>query len=110
MTDRLTSNEILAELRNALAEDGWLPALAKGAGPGPLSRETSLSDVREALAEYARTAALPAAVTLQLDRAAEAVADVRDLDDESAAYGMLGTALAYLVQARRASEAPTASA
>ncbi|MCT9142430.1 hypothetical protein [Streptomyces violarus] len=104
MTERLTSAEIVTELRDALGEDGWLPALAKGEGPGHLPRAAPLSELREALASYARTASLPAAVTLQLGRASEALAGVHEADEDSGLYGMLGTALAYLVQARGSAE------
>lgn len=105
MTARLTTTEILAELKEALGEVGWLPAYTKGNGPGPLPQNATLADVRDALREYARVAP-STAVTTQLSRAAQEMAGIKRVDDESTTYGRLGTALAYLVQARRAAETP----
>lgn len=105
MTARLTSTEILAELKEALGAVGWLPAYTKGNGPGPLPQNATLSDVGEALGEYARVAP-STAVTTQLIRAAQEMAGIKRVDEESATYGRLGIALAYLVQARRAAETP----
>ncbi|WP_119581663.1 hypothetical protein [Streptomyces europaeiscabiei] len=114
MTARLTQAEIIAELRDALAEGGWISAATKEDGPGPLPREAAmLSDVADALAEQSRAASLSSPVALQLGRAAEAAADALAAElsgDESAVYGMLGTALAYVVQARRVAETPEAPA
>lgn len=113
MTDRLTQAEIIAELRDALAEGGWIPAVTKEDGPGTLPREAvTLSAVADALAGHSRAASLPSPVALQLGRAAKASADALEAErsgDESALYGMLGTALAYVVQARRVAETPEAS-
>ncbi|MFD4555287.1 hypothetical protein ACFWP5_13370 [Streptomyces sp. NPDC058469] len=103
MTARLTSTEILAELKGALGEGGWLPAYTEGGGPGPLPQNATLSAVVEALEEHARVAS-SAAVTTQLNRAALEMAGIKRVDDESVTYGKLGTALAYLVQARGAAE------
>jgi len=103
MTARLTSTEIFAELRDALSEGGWVPTYTKGGGPGPLSQNATLSAVVEALEEHARLAS-SAAVTTQLNRAALELAGVKRVDDESATYERLGTALAYLVQAQGIAE------
>lgn len=110
MTERLTRAEIIGELHAVLTEGGWIPALTKADGPGALSHEAStLSDVTNALAEHSRAGSLPPAAALQLDRAARAAADALEADllgDESAVYGMLGTALAYVVQAQGVAETP----
>lgn len=103
MTARLTSTEILAELKDALGEGGWLPAYTRGNGPGPLPQNATLSAVGEALREHARVAPSTAVAT-QLSRAAQEMAGTKRLDEGAATYERLGTALAYLVQARRATE------
>jgi hypothetical protein len=110
MTERLTRAEIISELHAVLADGGWIPALTKADGPGTLPREAStLTDVTNALVEHSRARSLPPAAALQLDRAAQAAADALEADhlgDESAVYGMLGTALAYVVQAHGVAETP----
>ncbi|GAA5216897.1 hypothetical protein GCM10023323_71780 [Streptomyces thinghirensis] len=101
MNARLTSTEILAELKAALGEDGWLPSYTRGNGPGPLPQDAPLPAVGEALGEYARV--VPSTeVATQLSRAAQQMTGVKQLDEGAATYERLGTALAYLVQARRA--------
>jgi hypothetical protein len=110
MTTRLTRAEIVAELHEALADGGWIPAATSGDGPGPLPRESvSLSEVAPALVKHSHAASLPPSVSLQMRRAAEAATDALEaerLSDEASVYGLLGTALAYIIQARRAWEAP----
>ncbi|MFI9801983.1 hypothetical protein [Streptomyces sp. NPDC052302] len=103
MTTRLTSSEILAELKDVLGESGWLPAYTGKNGPGPLPQHAAMGAVGEALKEHALVAP-STAVAVQLNRAAQEVAGITRLDDGSATYERLGTALAYLVQARRATE------
>ncbi|MFE7442393.1 hypothetical protein ACFU7X_18300 [Streptomyces chartreusis] len=104
MTERLTKAEIIAELHAVLTEGGWIPSLTSADGPGPLPRKAcGLSNVATALAEHSRAGSLPPAAALQLRRAAQAAADALEADrlgNESAVYGMLGAALAYVVQAR----------
>ncbi|MFJ6709298.1 MULTISPECIES: hypothetical protein [unclassified Streptomyces] len=102
MTARLTSTEILAELRDALGKGGWLSTYTEGSGPGPLPQNATLRAVGEALGEHARVAPSTAVAT-QLNRAAQALTNAKQVDEGSATYEMLGTALAYVVQARRAS-------
>lgn len=107
---RLTQAEIIAELRAVLTDGGWLPALTKADGPGPLPHEAStISDVARALTKHSHAGSLHPLAALQLSRAAQAAADAakaEQVEDESAVYGMLGTALAYVVQAQGSTETP----
>jgi hypothetical protein len=98
---RLTAPELVEELRSSLdANTGWIPALSGVEGPNGLPEGAGLTEVAEALREFA-TAGIPASVAHQLERAAESAASAIAGDDSST-YGHLGTAYAYVIQARRA--------
>ncbi|MEV5432741.1 hypothetical protein [Streptomyces sp. NPDC052701] len=99
---RLTSEELVEELRSALdAENGWLPALVSPEGPAGVSKEATLTAVVRGLQEFAELPVLPETVARQLRSAADA-ADAALVTEGSAQYGALGAAYAYIVQARRA--------
>lgn len=99
---RLTSEELVVELRSALdAESGWIPALASPGGPVGVSKHAALEAVVARLQEFAEASAMPVAVARQLRSAAEA-ADAALVTEGSAQYGALGAAYAYVLQARRA--------
>ncbi|MFF4393279.1 hypothetical protein ACFY0G_42185 [Streptomyces sp. NPDC001552] len=98
---RLTALELVDELRSSLdANTGWIPALSGTAGPNGLCAGAGLTDVAAALRDFA-AADIPASVARQLERAAESAASALAGDDSST-YGHLGTAYAYVLQARRA--------
>ncbi|WP_030997751.1 hypothetical protein [Streptomyces sp. NRRL F-5630] len=99
---RLTAPELVDEIRSSLtATIGWIPALSGPDGPTGVPEGAPLSEVARSLDEFAATATLPSAVTQQLRRAAESVAAALPADSD-AAYGHLGAAYAYVIQAHRA--------
>ncbi|MFD5328960.1 hypothetical protein [Streptomyces sp. NPDC127092] len=105
-TARLSASEIVNELLSALADDGWLTTSTAPAGPGPVPADASLATIAEALRAHSRSGMLPAGSNHELVRAADSVGRAQELEsagDLGALYGELGSALAYLVQARRAS-------
>lgn len=98
---RLTAPELVEELRSSLgAKTGWIPALSGTEGPDGLSADAGLTEVTGALRDFA-AAGIPASVARQLEHAAESAASALAGDDSSA-YGHLGMAYAYVLQARRA--------
>ncbi|TLQ38992.1 hypothetical protein [Streptomyces marianii] len=102
-TARLSASDITTELRSALAEGGWLPAVTQAAGPGPLSAGAPLSEIACALRTHSNAIMLPSAAADLLERAAQAVTAAQQLEPDGAdLYGQLGAAFAYLVQAHRA--------
>lgn len=99
---RLTVEELVGELRSALdADSGWIPALLGSNGPVGLSSEATLEAVVTGLQEFATAPTMPAAVARQLRMAFDA-ADAALVTEGSAQYGNLGSAYAYVLQARRA--------
>ncbi|UUA11608.1 MULTISPECIES: hypothetical protein [Streptomyces] len=97
---RMTSEELLQELRAALdADTGWVPALCAPSGPAGLPADAGLSMVVGRLLEFASAPGVPAPVALTLQRSAEA-ADMALVTEGAAQYGHLGAAYAYLTQAR----------
>jgi hypothetical protein len=98
---RLTSEELVEELRSALdAKSGWIPALA-GEGPVGVTVGATLDVVVARLWEFADAPTTPERVARQLAHAAEA-ADAALVSEGATQYGALGTAYAYLIQARQA--------
>lgn len=99
---RLTTPELVEELRSCLdVTDGWIPALSGPAGPIGLLENAGLAEVADRLQEFATSPTIPAAVAHQLGRAAGSAASALIAED-SAAYGHLGAAYAYVLQAQRA--------
>ncbi|MGW0669802.1 hypothetical protein [Streptomyces sp. NPDC002746] len=97
---RLTAPELVEELRSSLdTNTGWIPAVAGAEGVNGLPEGVGLIEVAEALRDFA-AADIPASVARQLERAAESTASALAGDDSST-YGHLGTAYAYVLQARR---------
>ncbi|MET8130159.1 hypothetical protein [Streptomyces sp. NPDC005231] len=95
---RLTSPELVQELRTALDEQtGWLPALCPN-GPGGLSRESPIDAIAERLQAFAQASSMPTAVAPLIQRAAQETASAIGANS-NAEYGHLGAAYAYLVQA-----------
>ncbi|MYW08571.1 hypothetical protein GT034_09470 [Streptomyces sp. SID2563] len=104
---RLTISELVDEIRSSLTvTDGWVPALSGPAGPTGVLKDAPLSEIVRSLGEFAATPALPSAVTKLLRRAAESAAAALPADQE-AAYGRLGAAYAYVLQAHRAAGGET---
>ncbi|KOU45351.1 hypothetical protein ADK56_33170 [Streptomyces sp. MMG1522] len=98
---RLTAPDLVEELRSSLdTNTGWIPALSGVEGLSGLPEGVGLTEVAEALRDFA-AADIPASVARQLEPAAEAAASALAGDDSST-YGHLGTAYAYVLQARRA--------
>jgi len=98
---RLTSEELVEELRSALdAASGWIPALVSPEGPVGVSKEAALEAVVTRLQEFAEAPTMPESVARQLKSAADA-ADAALVTEGSAQYGALGAAYAYVLQARR---------
>ncbi|MGW1226626.1 hypothetical protein [Streptomyces sp. NPDC002530] len=104
-TARLSTPEIVSELLSALADDGWLARSTVPAGPGPIALDAGLGDIANAFRACSRSGSLPPVAAHELERAAAAAdrAEALGVTDSAALYGALGTALAHLVQARRAS-------
>ncbi|WP_037680694.1 hypothetical protein [Streptomyces griseus] len=100
---RLTSEELVEELRSALdADNGWIPALVSSEGPpAGVSRDAALDVMVMRLQEFAEAPTVPDAVARQLKNAADA-ADAALVTEGGAQYGALGAAYAYIVQARLA--------
>ncbi|MBK3569359.1 hypothetical protein [Streptomyces sp. MBT62] len=99
---RLSTPELVEELRSSMdVNDGWIPALSRPAGPVGLSDDADLADVVNALQKFAAAPTIPASIARQLERAAESAASALTSDD-SAVYGHLGAAYAYVLQAQRA--------
>lgn len=106
---RLSAPELVDEIRSSLAvATGWIPALSGPDGPTGVSDETSLSEVARSLREFAEAPTMPSAVAQQLRRAAES-ATAAVATDSATAYGHLGAAYAYVVQAHRAASDDTTS-
>ncbi|MEU3064169.1 hypothetical protein [Streptomyces subrutilus] len=98
---RLSAPELVDEIRSSLAvTTGWIPMLSGLGGPTGVSDEASLSEVAQCLREFADAPTMPSAVAQQLRRASESATAAVAADDATA-YGHLGAAYAYLVQARR---------
>ncbi|MFJ4008044.1 hypothetical protein ACIPWL_32020 [Streptomyces sp. NPDC090023] len=99
---RLTTPELVDEIRSSLTvTNGWIPALSGPDGPTGVLEDAPLSEIARSLGEFAATPTLPSAVTQQLRRAAESAAVALPADPD-AAYGHLGAAYAYVIQAHRA--------
>ncbi|WP_030423098.1 hypothetical protein [Streptomyces sp. NRRL F-5065] len=99
---RLTSEELVEELRSALdADTGWIPALADFEGPVGVTTGAALDVVVAQLWEFVEAPAIPERVARHLARAAEA-ADAALVTEGTAQYGVLGTAYAYVLQAQQA--------
>ncbi|MFG2351985.1 hypothetical protein [Streptomyces phaeochromogenes] len=99
---RLTIEELVEELRSALdADSGWVPALVGSNGPAGLPNDATLEAVVTRLQEFATAPTLPDAVARQL-RAAYDAADAALVTEGNAQYRNLGSAYAYVLQARRA--------
>ncbi|GGU66375.1 hypothetical protein [Streptomyces daghestanicus] len=97
---RLTSEELVRELRSALdADTGWLPALCVPNGPAGLPADAKLEAVVERLLAFASAPEVPAAVAPTLQRAADA-ADMALVTVGAARYHHVGMAYAYLTQAQ----------
>ncbi|WP_309031300.1 hypothetical protein [Streptomyces alfalfae] len=97
---RLTSEELVGELRTALdADTGWLPALCAPNGPAGLPANAGLEAVVERLLAFASASEVPIALASVLQRAADA-ADMALVTEGAAHYHHLGTAYAYLTQAQ----------
>ncbi|MGE6864266.1 hypothetical protein ACQKGQ_28845, partial [Bacillus cereus] len=111
-TARLSATEIVNELRSALADKGWLTAWTAAADSAPLPTDASLATIAEALRAHSRTTTIPKSAAVHLERAATAAAAAHDLEAEPGAsvalYEHLGSALAYLTQARRVALDPDA--
>ncbi|MEV3999132.1 hypothetical protein ACFYPK_32855 [Streptomyces halstedii] len=107
---RLSAPELVDEIRGSLAATtGWIPILSGPDGPTGIPPETaSLSEVAQSLRKFANTPTMPAAVAQQLRRASESAA-AGVATDGTTAYGHLGAAYAYMVQARRATSDDTTS-
>ncbi|BDT39639.1 hypothetical protein [Streptomyces yaizuensis] len=106
---RLTAPELVDEIRSSLAvTNGWIPALSGPNGPTGVLEDAPLSDIARSLGEFADTPTLPSAVAQQLRRAAESAAASISADSTTA-YGHLGAAYAYVIQAHRAADADTTS-
>lgn len=99
-TARLSTAELVNELRSALTAGRWLQVAA---GTAPLSTDAELADIAKALNACSSAASLPAAAKQLLDRAFQAVTRVLEPTADAAdkLYGELGAAYAYLVQTRR---------
>ncbi|MBV7674131.1 hypothetical protein STHAL_32305 [Streptomyces halstedii] len=106
---RLSAPELVDEIRSSLAATtGWIPILSGPDGPTGLPETASLSEVAQSLRKFANAPAMPAAVAQQLRRAsASATAGIAA--DDTTAYGHLGAAYAYVVQARLATSDDTTS-
>lgn len=104
-TARLSAAEIVSELLSALADDGWLTRSTALDGPGPVAPDAGLGEIANAFRACSRSRALPPVAARELERAAAAADRAQTLEatDSTALYGELGTSLAHLVQARRAS-------
>ncbi|MFJ4972754.1 hypothetical protein [Streptomyces sp. NPDC088755] len=98
---RLSAPELVDEIRSSLAvTTGWIPMLSGPDGPTGVSAEAHLSEVAQRLREFADAPTMPGAVTQQLRRASES-ATAAVTAGNTTAYGHLGAAYAYLVQAHR---------
>lgn len=101
-TERLTAAELVDELRSSLdTANGWIPALSGTKGPVSLATDAGLAEVVSAMQKFA-TVAAPPALARQLERAAESAESALIGDDS--AYGHLGMAYAYMLQAQRIAE------
>lgn len=99
---RLTATELVGEIRKSLAvTTGWIPTLSGPGGPIGLTKDAPLHEVARSLEEFANAPTMPSAVVYQLRRAAESMAEAV-FADASEAYGPLGVAYAYVLQAHRA--------
>ncbi|MFD9794734.1 hypothetical protein ACFWXK_27740 [Streptomyces sp. NPDC059070] len=104
---RLTAPELVDEIRSSLiVTNGWIPALSGPDGPTGVLEDAALSEIARSLGEFADAATLPSAVTQQLRRAAESATAAISADSNTA-YGHLGAAYAYVIQAHRAADDTT---
>ncbi|MBW1603572.1 hypothetical protein JJV70_15965 [Streptomyces sp. JJ66] len=106
---RLTASELVDEIRSSLTvTNGWIPALSGPDGPVGVLEDAPLSEIARRLDEFADTPTLLPAVTEQLRRAGESAAAAISADSTTA-YGHLGAAYAYVIQAHRAAGDVTTS-
>lgn len=106
---RLTAPELVDEIRSSLTvTNGWVPALSGPDGPTGVLEDAPLSEIARSLGEFANAPTIPSAVAQQLRKAAES-ADAATSADSATAYGHLGAAYAYVIQARRAASDDTTS-
>jgi hypothetical protein len=106
---RLTARELVDEIRSSLTvTNGWVPALSGPDGPTGVLEDAPLSEIARSLGEFAATPTIPSAVAQQLRRAAESTAAAIPADSATA-YGHLGAAYAYVIQAHRAASDDTTS-
>ncbi|MFF7954134.1 hypothetical protein [Streptomyces griseorubiginosus] len=106
---RLSTTELVDEIRSSLAvTTGWIPVLSGPDGPTGVSNEATLSELAQSLREFADAPTVPSAVAQQLRRASES-ATTAAVADDATAYGHLGSAYAYVIQARRAATDDTTS-
>lgn len=104
---RLSAPELVDEIRSAVAATtGWIPMLSGPDGPTGVPNEARLSEVARSLRQFAEAPTMPPSVAQQLRRAAES-ATAAVAADSATAYGHLGAAYAYVVQARRAASDDT---
>ncbi|MFC8834854.1 hypothetical protein ACFT8V_16855 [Streptomyces griseoincarnatus] len=104
---RLTAPELVDEIRSSLIlANGWIPALSGPDGPTGVLEDAPLSEIARSLSEFAATPTMPPAVAQQLRRAAES-ATAAISADSATAYGHLGAAYAYVLQAHRAASSDT---
>lgn len=98
---RLSADELVDEIRSSLAvTTGWIPVLTGPDGPPGVSDGASLSELAQALRKFANAAAALPAVAQQLRMASESVAAALQAEGATT-YGHLGSAYAYVIQARR---------
>ncbi|MER6774951.1 hypothetical protein ACFVG1_24990 [Streptomyces bacillaris] len=104
---RLTAPELVDEIRSSLTvTNGWIPAFSGPDGPTGVLEDAPLSEVARSLGKFAATPTIPSAVAQQLRRAAES-ASAAIPADSATAYGYLGAAYAYVIQAHRAASDDT---
>ncbi|MDX3490944.1 hypothetical protein [Streptomyces sp. ID05-18] len=98
---RLSADDLVDEIRSSLAmTTGWIPVLSGLDGPPGVSEGASLSEIAQALGEFADAAAILPAVAQQLCMASESVTAASEAEGATA-YGHLGSAYAHVLQARR---------
>ncbi|WUW26979.1 hypothetical protein OG521_39710 (plasmid) [Streptomyces sp. NBC_01463] len=98
---RLSTPELVDEIRSSLVvKTGWIPMFSGPDGPSGVSDKASLSGIAQSLLEFADAPTMPSTVAQQLRRASESAAAAVAADNATA-YGHLGAAYAYVVQARR---------
>ncbi|MFF9690994.1 hypothetical protein [Streptomyces sp. NPDC014623] len=99
---RLSAPELVDEIRNSLTvTTGWIPRLSGPDGPTGVPDAASLPEVAQSLREFADSPTMPSETAQQLRRASES-ATAAVIANDAMAYGYLGAAYAYVVQASRA--------